>query len=104
MKRMSRVQELLARASVLLPLLLPALLVALGWGGSPAAAVAAVALTALLIAALGSAVVARRPRFVAVGSRDRSRREPVAAQVEPAHPDTAGRVRSRAPGRMLPAA
>ncbi|MDM4762915.1 hypothetical protein QT381_07840 [Galbitalea sp. SE-J8] len=70
----------------------------------PAAVAASVAL--LAVAGLGIRAVLATPsaRAVTVGARSRAHAESVAWQVEPAHPDTAGRTRSRAPGRRRPAA
>ena len=75
---------------------------------APLAAAASVAASLLVIAA---AVVASRGAVtaiphaeLAVGARSRAHRESLSPQAEPAHPLTAGRPLSRAPGVAIPAA
>jgi hypothetical protein len=76
-------------------------------GPSTASVLAALAATALLGAALGvavqHAVAAPTPRVAHVGARSRVHRESLDRIAAPTHPDTAGRVRSRAPGEVLSA-
>jgi len=65
-------------------------------------AIAAVALAAVL--ASRYAAVAIRSRVLTVGSRASAHRESFSSTPEPAHPDTAGRTRSRAPSPLVTAA
>lgn len=64
------------------------------------AAAAAVAAAAL---AAGRMTGATPRRTVTVGHRAREHAEPLSELVRAAHPDSDGRVRSRAPGRSVPA-
>ncbi|AWB89562.1 hypothetical protein [Homoserinimonas hongtaonis] len=66
------------------------------------AAVAAVAISALL----GSrqAALALVGHEITIGNRAREHRDALSVTPSPQHPDTAGRTRSRAPARQLPAA
>jgi hypothetical protein len=77
-------------------------------GPSTASLVAVLAATALLgtaaAVAVQHAVAAPMPRVAHVGARSRVHRESLDRLAVPAHPDTAGRVRSRAPGEVAPAA
>jgi hypothetical protein len=77
-------------------------------GPSTASLLAVLAATALLGAALGvalqHAVAAPTPRVAHVGARSRVHRESLDRLAAPTHPDTAGRVRSRAPGGVVSAA
>lgn len=77
-------------------------------GPSTASLLAVLAATALLGTALGvavqHAVAAPMPRVAHVGARARVHRESLDRLAAPTHPDTAGRVRSRAPGGVVPAA
>lgn len=94
-------RRLLAYAVAVVPAI--GLLVAASVGlDQPAALVVSIAVVALLGATV--VVVTLHRRVVTVGSRDRSRIEPVQSQVAPSHPDTPGRTRARAPGRMVAAA
>ena len=97
-----------ARAAVLLVAAALAVGVAAAVGPQPgvlltvlavSAAVAAVATVALRDLVLAPAEVALR-----IGHRAREHRESLDRIAAPAHPGTAGRVRSRAPGRCGPAA
>jgi hypothetical protein len=77
-------------------------------GPSTASLLAVLAATALLGVAVGvavqHAVAAPMPRVAHVGARSRVHRESLDVIAAPTHPDTAGRVRSRAPGEVLSAA
>lgn len=66
------------------------------------AATAAVAVVATI--SLRALVAAPAEGAIRVGHRGHAHRESYDSVAEPAHPDTAGRVRSRAPGVPLPAA
>lgn len=71
------------------------------------ALIAAFATAALAIAVIGvSRQLSAAPAEVVrhVGARSRAHRESLTRMAEPAHPDTAGRVRSRAPGGVAAAA
>ena len=84
-----------------------AVLIALG-DAAPlhAAAVAAATFVGIAAAVLATrAAVTATPRHeLAVGARSRAHRESLSHQAEPAHPLTAGRPLSRAPGVASPAA
>lgn len=71
-----------------------------------AAAIAAAALVGIAAAVIASrtAVTAAPRHELAVGARSRAHRESLSHQAEPAHPLTAGRPLSRAPGAASPAA
>ena len=60
-------------------------------------------LAALLVAVVRSALAAR-PRHTAVGARARRHAILLGRLPDMSHPDAAGHVRSRAPGRVAPAA
>ena len=66
------------------------------------AASAAVAVVATV--AVRALIVAPAEAALRIGHRAREHRESLDRIAEPAHPDTAGRVRSRAPGGVAPAA
>ena len=70
----------------------------------PSVVVAAIA-AATLCAVLCARISVAAPRHeITIGRRARAHREACTAMPEPQHPDTAGRPRTRAPARMLPAA
>jgi hypothetical protein len=69
-----------------------------------AAVAASAALAVVATVAWRSLVVAPAEAALTVGHRARSHREAFDHEPEPSHPDTAGRVRSRAPGGAVPAA
>ena len=76
---------------------------ALGQGQSATALVAglaALAIATVILAQRTGALVLR----VQLGTRAREHRQLVTATPSPAHPNTAGRTRSRAPGQSAPAA
>jgi len=86
-----------------------ALAVAMAVGeATPLAAAASVAASLLVIAAVvvasRGAVAAVPHAELAVGARSRAHRESLSRQAEPAHPLTAGRPLSRAPGAVISAA
>lgn len=103
---------MLNRARLALTLLASALVVfaaGLGLaGGQEATAVGAVAGAAALGIALAAAIVvvvtAPSPRALRVGARDHRHREALDRMAAPAHPNTAGRPRPRAPGGAVLAA
>ena len=70
--------------------------------GLGAATISAIAVSALLAARYSGALL--RSRSLTVGARARQHRESLTSMPEPQHPNTVGRVRSRAPGRIAPAA
>lgn len=75
--------------------------------GELLASLGAVAITAALAAALVAvvhAVLAARPRHTAVGLRARRHAILLGHLPDESHPDAPGHVRSRAPGRLIPAA
>jgi len=76
------------------------LLVALATATEPSVLVAGVA-AVLLVAAIATVVVAERE--LTVGARARAHREAMSTLPAPAHPDTAGRPRTRAPAGVIPA-
>lgn len=57
----------------------------------------------LLVVALAAVAGTVGARVVTVGSRAREHRESLTSMPEPAHPDTAGRTRARAPSVVAPA-
>lgn len=59
---------------------------------------------ASVLAAAVRAVLARRPRLTAVGARARRHAILLGHLPDESHPDAPGHVRSRAPGRLIPAA
>ena len=66
---------------------------------------AATAALGIALAALAAKVAAApTARAIHVGHRAAGHRESMTSQAEPSHPDTVGRIRARAPGRLLPAA
>lgn len=65
---------------------------------------ASVALAVVAGVALRTVVIAPIDAALRVGHRAREHRESLDRIAEPAHPDTAGRVRSRAPGGVATAA
>jgi len=67
-----------------------------------ATAVAAIAITVLLCARHASLAVGGHE--LTVGGRAREHRQVLSTMPSPQHPDTAGRPRTRAPARPLPAA
>ena len=64
------------------------------------AGLAALAIATVILAQRTGALVLR----VQLGTRAREHRQLVTATPSPAHPNTAGRTRSRAPGQSAPAA
>lgn len=102
-----RLTALAARTRPALVLLLGTLAVTLGLSASASAdttasLAAALAVTALLAAI--TVVTVTSPRTLTVGARSRAHREALSTTPEPAHPDTAGRTRARAPGEATTAA
>ena len=97
-----------ARATMLLLASAFAVVVAAAVGPSPAALLTAVAASAALVAVAAIAVreLVAPPAEAAlrIGHRAREHRESLDRIAAPTHPDTAGRVRSRAPGGVDPAA
>lgn len=85
-----------------------ALAVAAAAGPNPGALLTAVAATAALAVvatvSLRALVAAPAEAAIRVGHRGHAHRESYDHLPEPTHPDTAGRVRSRAPGGVAPAA
>ncbi len=82
---------------------------ALGPGGTGSVlttlgALALVGALAAAIAALVRATLASAPRHMAVGLRARRHAVLLGHLPDASHPDARGHVRSRAPGRLLPAA
>lgn len=79
-----------------------AIVVAAAMGPTPGALLAALAASAALVVvatvALREFVVAPAEAALRVGHRAREHRESLDRIAAPTHPDTAGRVRSRAPG------
>jgi len=69
--------------------------------GAAGLALAGVALTVVVLA---RTVLVHPDRLLLVGGRDLRHRESLDSAAEPAHPLTPGRRRSRAPGRIAPAA
>lgn len=68
------------------------------------ASLAIIAATALLVITAAVLATVAPPRTLTVGARSRAHREALSSIPEPTHPDTAGRVRSRAPGKAAQAA
>ena len=97
-----------AQAALLLVASTLALVVAATTGPSPGALLAALAASAALVAVatgnLREFVLAPAEAALRVGHRAREHRESLDRIASPAHPDTAGRVRSRAPGGVTSAA
>lgn len=105
---MTTTPDRLARAGVVLSaLLITGLAVALVIGSQPVDPVSALlaAAAAVVVAALaaGRMTGAAPRRTVTVGHRAREHAEPLSELARAAHPDSDGRVRSRAPGRSVPA-
>jgi len=92
------VRTLLERLAALTAVLFLAL--ALTQAGSPAMIIASVA-TVILISALAAVVTGARE--MTVGARAHAHREALSTLPAPAHPSTAGRPRTRAPSRAVPA-
>jgi len=66
---------------------------------------AATAALGIAVAAVAARVTsAPTARAIHIGHRAAGHRESMTSQAEPSHPDTAGRIRARAPGLLLPAA
>lgn len=107
---MASTTALAVRAQATLLLVASALAVALAAaaGPSPAALLTALAASAALMAAVTVAlrefVAAPAEAALRIGHRAREHRESLDRIAAPTHPDTAGRVRSRAPGGVDPAA
>lgn len=99
-----RLTALAAAARPALALLLGTLAATIGLSAADGTAslVAALAATALLAAVAFTHLAP--PRTLTVGSRSRAHCESLTSIPAPAHPDTAGRTRARAPGRSTPAA
>lgn len=97
-----------AHAALLLVASALAVVVAAAVGPSPGALLTALAASAALAVvatvALREFVLAPAEAALRVGHRARAHRESLDRIAAPAHPDTAGRVRSRAPGGVAPAA
>ena len=97
-----------AHAALLLVASALAVAVAAAIGPNPGALLTALAASAALAVvatvALRALVVAPAEAALGVGHRAREHRESLDRIAEPAHPDTAGRVRARAPGGVAPAA
>jgi len=68
------------------------------------AVVVSVAAALIVVAVAARSVVAAGRRVMTVGSRARAHREPLSFEPAPAHPRTAGRIRSRAPSAGVLAA
>ena len=85
-----------------------AVVVAAAIGPNPGALLTALAASAALAVvatvALREFVLAPAEATLRVGSRAREHRESLDRIAAPTHPDTAGRVRSRAPGGVAPTA
>jgi hypothetical protein len=85
-----------------------AVVIAAAVGPNPAALLTALAASAALVVvasvALREFVAAPAEAALRVGHRAREHRESLDRIASPAHPDTAGRVRSRAPGGVTSAA
>jgi hypothetical protein len=85
-----------------------AVVIAAAIGPNPGALLAALAASAALVVvasvALREFVAAPAEAALGVGHRAREHRESLDRIASPAHPDTAGRVRSRAPGGVASAA
>ncbi len=73
-------------------------------GPSTAAVVGLVAIALTAVIAVEYAAAQLRARELGVGGRAREHRQVLSAVPAPSHPDTAGRTRSRAPSRLIPAA
>jgi hypothetical protein len=97
-----------AHATLLLVASALAVVVAAAVGPSPAALLTAVAASAALLVvatvAVRGFVSAPAEAALRIGHRAREHRESLDSIAAPTHPDTAGRVRSRAPGGVAPAA
>ncbi|HWH97983.1 MAG TPA: hypothetical protein VNS80_06410 [Pseudolysinimonas sp.] len=97
-----------ARAALLLVAGVLAVVVATAVGPNPGALLTALAASAALVAvatvALREIVVAPAEAALRIGRRALEHRESLDRIAAPTHPDTAGRVRSRAPGGVDPAA
>ena len=97
-----------ARAALLLVASVLAVVVAAAIGPNPGALLTALAASAALAVvatvALREFVLAPAEASLRVGSRAREHRESLDSIAAPSHPGTAGRVRSRAPGGVAPAA
>lgn len=97
-----------AHAAALLVVSALAVVFAAATGPSPAALLTALAASAALAVvatvAVRSIVAAPAVSALRVGHRAREHCESLDCIAEPTHPDTAGRVRSRAPGEVLSAA
>ncbi len=96
------------RAAVLLLAGALAVVVAAAIGPNPGALLTALAasaaVTIVATVALREFVLAPAEAALRVGHRAREHRESLDRIAAPTHPDTAGRVRSRAPGGVAPAA
>jgi len=96
-----------ARAALLLLVGVLAVALAAAIGPNPGALLTALAASAALAVAatvtLREFVLAPAEASLRVGSRAREHRESLDRIAAPTHPDTAGRVRSRAPGGVAPA-
>jgi hypothetical protein len=95
-------------AAVLLVASALAVVVAAAVGPTPAALLSALAASAALVVVatvvVRDLVLAPAEAALRVGHRAREHRESLDRIASPAHPDTAGRVRSRAPGGVATAA
>jgi hypothetical protein len=97
-----------AHAAALLVASALAVVVAAAVGPTPGALLSALAASAALVVVatlvVRDLVLAPAEAALRVGHRAREHRESLDRIASPAHPDTAGRVRSRAPGGIAPAA
>lgn len=97
-----------ARAALLLLAGVLALVLAAAIGPNPGALLTALAasaaVTIVATVVLREFVLAPAEAALRVGHRAREHRESLDRIAAPMHPDTAGRVRSRAPGGVAPAA
>ncbi|MBI5161068.1 MAG: hypothetical protein HY996_06605 [Micrococcales bacterium] len=105
---MTRTPVRLARAGVVLSsglVVVLGLALALAQPSAPAASLLVAVAAALLAVALASRSAAVPPsRSIRIGLRYSRHAESLTERCAPAHPDTAGRVRSRAPGSVAPTA
>jgi hypothetical protein len=98
-----------AHATLLLVASALAVVLAAAVGPSPAALLTAVAASAALVVVVATVAVrefvaAPAEAALRIGHRAREHRDSLDRIAAPTHPDTAGRVRSRAPGGVAPAA
>jgi hypothetical protein len=105
---MSAALSVRTQAALLLVASALAVVVAAAVGPSPGALLTALAASAALVVianvALREYVAAPAEAALRIGHRAQEHRESLDRIASPTHPDTAGRVRSRAPGGVAPAA